>query len=296
MAPRPLPTCRPSAAACWVISSPSTLPPPSTPAPPGALPDCARRTAFAPRLRAAAPPPADLRPPSLPQPAPSHPWRRHYDFASPFLACPQRHAAGLVRYGSPGDGGKLLCDLAALAAPCTVYSLGSNGGRLAGTRAACGRAVAWDAETSFCRLPHGLRQAAARPTPPPAPPAPLRHQATSRSSGMCWRARPATSTPLTAPSTVRGVPPPPPTARMLGLPRCPPAGGFPLAQASRPASRRPAPAPSRARPRRQQRDARAPHIPQNLHRARAPKPRPRGARRGGGRLPAVVGGRAGAGA
>ncbi|GBF97879.1 hypothetical protein Rsub_10234 [Raphidocelis subcapitata] len=49
----------------------------------------------------------------------------HYDFASPFVTCPPGQQ--LLRYGKPGDGGKLLCDLSGLAAPCLVYSLGSNG-------------------------------------------------------------------------------------------------------------------------------------------------------------------------
>jgi hypothetical protein len=64
--------------------------------------------------------------------------RRHYDFASPFLACPPHHAAGLVRYGGAGDGGKLLCDLTALRAPCTIYSLGSNGAAPASTQGRVG--------------------------------------------------------------------------------------------------------------------------------------------------------------
>ncbi|KAI8468758.1 MAG: methyltransferase domain-containing protein [Monoraphidium minutum] len=53
-------------------------------------------------------------------------WR-HYDLVNPFLSCPRRHPGGLLRYGGGGDGGKLLCDLGVLRAPCLVYSMGSNG-------------------------------------------------------------------------------------------------------------------------------------------------------------------------
>jgi hypothetical protein len=42
-----------------------------------------------------------------------------------FLACPPGQP--LKRYGGAGDGGKMLCDLAALRAPCVIYSLGSRG-------------------------------------------------------------------------------------------------------------------------------------------------------------------------
>lgn len=50
-------------------------------------------------------------------------WWEQY---APALACPPH--APLKRYGSSGDGGKLLCALEGLQAPCTVLSFGSNGG------------------------------------------------------------------------------------------------------------------------------------------------------------------------
>jgi len=77
--------------------------------------------------------------PHSPTPTPIHQTnqpRDHYNFANPFVRCPPpsikaspSQRRGLVRYGSEGDGGKLLCDLSHLEAPCLVYSLGSRGSR-----------------------------------------------------------------------------------------------------------------------------------------------------------------------
>ena len=48
-----------------------------------------------------------------------------FDAFNPFVSCPPGQP--LRRYGNGGDGGKVLCDLAALRPPCLIYSLGSNG-------------------------------------------------------------------------------------------------------------------------------------------------------------------------
>ena len=56
-----------------------------------------------------------------------------FDLMPPMLACGGRdpearpHRAALMRYGGRADGGKWLCSMAELEAPCTVYSLGSWG-------------------------------------------------------------------------------------------------------------------------------------------------------------------------
>ncbi|KAG2427614.1 hypothetical protein HXX76_012267 [Chlamydomonas incerta] len=50
----------------------------------------------------------------------------HKKFAhlQPFITCPPNRP--LRRVGPPGDGGKWICDPAALESPCTILSLGSN--------------------------------------------------------------------------------------------------------------------------------------------------------------------------
>jgi hypothetical protein len=56
-----------------------------------------------------------------------------FDHMPPLLACGGRdasarpHDASLSRFGGSGDGGKWLCSLTELKAPCTIYSLGSFG-------------------------------------------------------------------------------------------------------------------------------------------------------------------------
>ena len=56
-----------------------------------------------------------------------------FDLMPPMLACGGRdpegrpHRASLARYGGRADGGKWLCSMAELQAPCTLYSLGSWG-------------------------------------------------------------------------------------------------------------------------------------------------------------------------
>eukprot|EP00879_Flechtneria_rotunda_P001331 GHRR01001481.1.p1 GENE.GHRR01001481.1~~GHRR01001481.1.p1 ORF type:complete len:390 (+),score=80.39 GHRR01001481.1:272-1441(+) len=50
---------------------------------------------------------------------------QRFEPVKPFVTCPPHQP--LTRYGNPKDGGKLLCDLSKLTAPCIIYSLGSNG-------------------------------------------------------------------------------------------------------------------------------------------------------------------------
>lgn len=54
------------------------------------------------------------------------PQRHWWGNVVPTGTCPPD--TPLKRYGSDGDGGKVLCALEGLQAPCTVLSFGSDGG------------------------------------------------------------------------------------------------------------------------------------------------------------------------